>query len=95
MARYTETTLEKLWLEDAETKEAYEVEVEVTRIELRKGNYSSAALDPDEYFGEWATTIEINGADYYKEDGNEYVDWLDYSELPQWVIDETEIEFED
>lgn len=36
----------------------YKVEAYVTEIELRKGNYSSVASDPDEYFGEYIYRLD-------------------------------------
>lgn len=98
MARYSETTKEMVIVKENESIE-YHVEVEVTHIELRKGNYSSAALDPDEYYGEWATEVEVLGATRYDETVPEdqeegYEVWLEEYELPSWVIDEAVSEYD-
>lgn len=95
MGRYSETTKEWVTVDDGEGIE-YNVEVEVTRTEIRAGTYSSAALDPDEYYGEWRVGADVLGG--FKIDTKseeEYEEWLDFDELPDWVIYEAEAEYEE
>lgn len=99
MARYSETSKEIVTVTESDTV-SYQVELNVTRTELRRGTYSSTALDPDEYYGEWAIDTEVIGAMRYDEgvpedNEDDYEVWLDVWDLPDWVIAEAEYEFEE
>jgi hypothetical protein len=88
-----ETRQEWREYEDIDGKD-YSVEVTVNEWCIRKGNYSSRAADPDEYYGEWKTTFDITDASVYCNDREDWVE-IDPDDLPKEVKDAIDYEFEE
>ena len=74
--------------------ETYEVEIQIDTWEIRKGNYSPIASDPDEYYGEYKTTYSIRDVLYYSEPESEGI-YIDESELPKEIDKDIQYEFEE
>ena len=94
MGRYQETETEYTSIK-SESGVVYDVTVSVTKVEIRKGTYSQAALDPDEYYGEWEVYADVIGADVYNENTDDEAEWVDVDDLPLWVVDYAKSEFEE
>lgn len=73
----------------------YEVLVKVDTWEIRKGNYSPIASDPDEYYGEYKNTYEIMDVLYYADYEAEEGIYIHESELPKEVLKDIQYEFEE
>lgn len=71
------------YVEDDTTR--YRLDVRYTQKCLRAGNFSSAALDPDEYFGIFETKAWIEGGYEIRDDDGDET-WLDTSDIPDHVI---------
>jgi len=73
----------------------YVAEVEVSVYCIREGNYSSAALDPDEYYGEYHTEHEIVSAYRYDVTGEGEEMEVDVVDLPKDMVYDIELKCED
>lgn len=74
--------------------EQFEVIVKVDTWQIRAGNYSPVASDPEEYYGTYTTTYEIIDSSIYNPDIEDW-SYLDYEDIPKWVLDEVAREFEE
>ena len=94
MSRRYETETEYTTIE-ADDGMVYEVTLTVTKVCIREGTYSQAALDPDEYYGEWEVYADVIGADVYDSNTDDEAQWVDVDDLPLWVVDYAKSEFEE
>jgi hypothetical protein len=90
MGLYAESDIETVCVE-FEGKD-YDVDIEVTRTQIRRGTYSSTAEDPDEYYGVWAVYGTAVAGAVYDEDGEVTV--LAADELPPEVVEKAEAIFD-
>lgn len=83
---YREPEIETKEIQFVDENLNYTIEYDMEIHCLQKGNYSSTALDPDEYFGVYKyDLLEIKSVTVYDEETDE--DWeVDVDDLPDWII---------
>lgn len=83
---YREPDIETQEVEIVDEGLTYVIAYDMKVYCLQQGNYSSAALDPDEYFGVYRyELLEIRSITVYDEETDESWD-LDTDDLPDWII---------
>ena len=87
---YREPSVEQETFEIKTDSSTYEVTYQMSVTCLQAGNYSSAALDPDEYYGVYHyELLEIVSVEVYDDDTDESRELTDF---PDWLVQEVEAE---
>lgn len=90
--RYREPEIETHYIKIKDEGLVYTIQFEVAVRCLQQGTYSTAALDPDEYFGVYHhDLLDITHIEVYDEETDENWD-LEPEDLPDWMIREVELE---